>query len=82
MFMATDTLEFPELHDESIPYMTFFRNCTKLLAAAGVHDFNMQVRAAVYLLDHARFWKVWAKAFVGFLLRVIQVFLSKKVWPD
>ncbi|BDA42068.1 probable kinetochore protein nuf2 [Coccomyxa sp. Obi] len=42
VFMATDTLEFPELHDESIPYMTFFRNCTKLLAAAGVHDFNMQ----------------------------------------
>ncbi len=49
VFMATDTLEFPELHDESIPYMTFFRNCTKLLAAAGVHDFNMQARAAVSL---------------------------------
>ena len=55
VFMATDTLEFPELHDESIPYMTFFRNCTKLLAAAGVYDFNMQVRAAVSLsfIKHA-----------------------------
>jgi kinetochore protein Nuf2 len=43
VFMAIDALEFPELHDESIPYMTFVRNCTKLLNSAGVRDFNMQV---------------------------------------
>ncbi len=42
--MAIDALEFPELHDESIPYMTFVRNCAKLLSSAGVRDFNMQVR--------------------------------------
>ncbi|EIE22059.1 hypothetical protein COCSUDRAFT_9178, partial [Coccomyxa subellipsoidea C-169] len=42
VFMAIDALEFPELHDESIPYMTFVRNCAKLLSSAGVRDFNMQ----------------------------------------
>ena len=41
--MAIDALDFPELHDESIPYMAFLKNCTRLLAAAGVRDFNMQV---------------------------------------
>jgi hypothetical protein len=43
VFMAIDALDFPELHDESIPYMAFLKNCTRLLAAAGVRDFNMQV---------------------------------------
>ena len=42
VFMAIDALDFPELHDESIPYMAFLKNCTRLLAAAGVRDFNMQ----------------------------------------
>ena len=46
MFMAIDALEFPELHDESIPYMAFVKNCTKLLSAAGVRDFSMQVLLA------------------------------------
>lgn len=41
--MAIDALDFPELHDESIPYMAFLKNCTRLLASAGVRDFNMQV---------------------------------------
>ena len=54
MFAAIDALEFPELHDESIPYMAFIKNCARLLAAAGVRDFNMQARrpcpAAVMLL--------------------------------
>jgi hypothetical protein len=45
VFAAIDALEFPELHDESIPYMAFIRNCARLLAAAGVRDFNMQVHA-------------------------------------
>ena len=43
MFMAIDALDFPELHDESIPHMAFLKNCSRLLAAAGVRDFNMQV---------------------------------------
>ena len=43
VFMAIDALEFPELHDESIPYMAFVKNCAKLLSAAGVRDFSMQV---------------------------------------
>ena len=47
MFAAIDALEFPELHDESIPYMAFIRNCARLLAAAGVRDFNMQARCAL-----------------------------------
>ncbi|CAL5219036.1 g795 [Coccomyxa viridis] len=42
VFMAIDALDFPELHDESIPHMAFLKNCTRLLAAAGVRDFNMQ----------------------------------------
>ena len=45
VFMAIDALDFPELHDESIPYMAFLKNCTRLLAAAGVRDFNMQARS-------------------------------------
>ena len=47
--MAIDALEFPELHDESIPYMAFVKNCAKLLAAAGVRDFSMQVRDLLLL---------------------------------
>ena len=50
VFAAIDALEFPELHDESIPYMAFIRNCARLLAAAGVRDFNMQVCCPVTLL--------------------------------
>ena len=49
VFMAIDALDFPELHDESIPYMAFLKNCTRLLAAAGVRDFNMQVRQSLQL---------------------------------
>ena len=50
MFMAIDALDFPELHDESIPHMAFLKNCTRLLAAAGVRDFNMQVLCSSCLL--------------------------------
>ncbi len=49
--MAIDALDFPELHDESIPHMAFLKNCTRLLAAAGVRDFNMQVLHITQLLD-------------------------------
>ena len=43
VFAAIDTLEFPELHDESIPFMAFLKSLSKLLLAAGVKDFSMQV---------------------------------------
>ena len=43
VFAATDVLEYPELHDESIPFMAFMSSLFKLLRAAGVKDFNMQV---------------------------------------
>lgn len=46
VFMAIDALEFPELHDESIPAMAFIRHLTKLLQAAGVRDFSLKVRRA------------------------------------
>ena len=49
VFMAIDALDFPELHDESIPHMAFLKNCTRLLASAGVRDFNMQVHPLPYL---------------------------------
>ena len=48
VFMAIDALDFPELHDESIPYMAFLKNCTRLLGAAGVRDFNMQVSSLLH----------------------------------
>lgn len=44
MFTAIDALEYPELHDESIPFMAFLKQLTKLMSAAGVRDFTMQAR--------------------------------------
>ena len=43
IFAAIDVLEYPELHDESIPFFTFFRQLNKLFTAAGVKDFALQV---------------------------------------
>ena len=57
MFMAIDALEFPELHDESIPALAFIRHLARLLEeenskpeahrlqAAGVRDFSLKVGA-------------------------------------
>ncbi|EFN59885.1 hypothetical protein CHLNCDRAFT_49321 [Chlorella variabilis] len=42
VFMAIDALEFPELHDESIPAMAFIRHLSRLLQAAGVRDFSLK----------------------------------------
>lgn len=47
VFTAIDALEFPELHDESIPFMAFLKQLTKLMKAAGVRDFMMQARTPV-----------------------------------
>ena len=45
VFMAIDALEFPELHDESIPALAFIRHLARLLQAAGVRDFSLKVGA-------------------------------------
>jgi hypothetical protein len=42
--MAIDALEFPELHDESIPAMAFIRHLSRLLQAAGVRDWSLKAR--------------------------------------
>lgn len=41
IFSAIDALEYPELHDESIPVLAFLRNIMKLQYAGGVFDFNI-----------------------------------------
>lgn len=43
VFLAIDTLEYPELHDESIPTLAFIKSLNRLLVAAGIRDFNLQV---------------------------------------
>ena len=47
VFMAIDALEFPELHDESIPALAFIRHLTRLMQASGVRDFSLKARAAL-----------------------------------
>lgn len=42
--MAIDTLEYPELHDESIPTLAFIKCLNNLLVAAGIKDFTLQVK--------------------------------------
>lgn len=39
---ALDALDFPELHDESIPAMAFVRSLTRLITASGVRDFSLR----------------------------------------
>ena len=42
VFSAIDCLEFPELHDESIPIMAFHKALSHLLTASGIKDFSMR----------------------------------------
>ena len=42
VFAAIDVLEFPELHDESIPFLAFMKCLTRLMTAAGIRDFSLQ----------------------------------------
>lgn len=42
VFMAIDAVEFPELHDESIPALAFIRHLARLLQSAGVRDFSLK----------------------------------------
>jgi kinetochore protein Nuf2 len=46
VFAAIDAFEYPELHDESIPALNFFRHLGKLMASTGVKDFGLKVRGA------------------------------------
>ena len=46
-FTAIAELEFPELHDESIPTLTFAKAVQRLLAASGVRDFMLKVGRAL-----------------------------------
>lgn len=51
VFNAIDMLEFPELHEESIGALAFNRAVTKLMMAAGVHDFTHK---DLYKPEHTR----------------------------
>lgn len=42
VFTAIDAFEFPELHDESVPCLNFFRQLGRLLSNTGVRDFNLR----------------------------------------
>lgn len=57
VFVAIDVLDFPELHDESIPFMAFMSNLSRLMNAAGVRDFTMQV--CIYPEWHWAVVQVW-----------------------
>ncbi|DAZ98771.1 TPA: hypothetical protein N0F65_003987 [Lagenidium giganteum] len=41
-FSGLSALNFPELHEESIPELTFFRTASKLMHACGVYDFCLK----------------------------------------
>lgn len=41
VFYASDQLEYNELHEQSIPRVSFVHSCQRLLNTCGVHDFNM-----------------------------------------
>ena len=43
VFTAMDAFEYPELHDESIPCYSFYRQLSKLMQACGVKDFSWRV---------------------------------------
>ncbi|KAL6769843.1 hypothetical protein ACKKBG_A32585 [Auxenochlorella protothecoides x Auxenochlorella symbiontica] len=42
VFAAIGNLEFPELHDESIPALAFITHLGKLLVASGIKDFSLR----------------------------------------
>lgn len=42
VFAALDVLEYPELHDESIPFLAYSRCLARLMTASGVRDFSLQ----------------------------------------
>lgn len=50
MLAATDVLEFPELHEESIPAFAFSSSLTRLVAAVGIKDFTLREVIAPWLI--------------------------------
>lgn len=40
-FSGIDALEYPELHEESVPTMGFLKSCHKLLSTSGISDFAL-----------------------------------------
>jgi len=41
IFSAIECLQFPELHDSSIPNIVFSKNLSKLMSASGLQDFSL-----------------------------------------
>ncbi|KAJ0410990.1 hypothetical protein ATCC90586_007144 [Pythium insidiosum] len=41
-FAGLSVLSYPELHEDSIPELTFFRQASKLMQACGIYDFSMK----------------------------------------
>lgn len=69
VFSAIDALEFPELHDESIPAMSLLHHLTRLMTSAGVKDFGLKVPSpfiveAAAAVCHAR-WPLCAGPLPG-----------------
>ena len=50
VFAAIDALEFPELHDESIPAISFLRHLGRLMVASGIRDFSVKVCCVTFFL--------------------------------
>jgi len=48
---AMDVIEFPELHDDSLPRMAMHRALMALMKASGVHDFELR---DIYKADYPR----------------------------
>lgn len=67
--MAIDALQYPELHDESIPMLAFMNCLNKLLQAAGIKDFTMQVSELCRLVTPITqiFTLLWAAKLSVFL---------------
>lgn len=42
VFAGLNSLSYPELHEESIPELTFFRTARKLMDTCGIYDFGMK----------------------------------------
>lgn len=44
MFGALNTLQYPELHEESIGVLSFTRHLYRLMFASGINDFSLKAR--------------------------------------
>lgn len=41
-FSGLKVLSFPEMHDDSIPFLNIFRACTKMMEISGIQDFSLK----------------------------------------